>query len=69
MSVKVDEGLKSLYNLIFVFAGDYLIYETLQTSLTTSEEPTNHSIVFYYIDSNFITNVKFVIYDVSVLVI
>ncbi|XP_067617429.1 uncharacterized protein [Eurosta solidaginis] len=42
---------------------DYLLYETYQTSQTSTEEPSNHTVIFYYIDSNFITYVKFIIFD------
>ncbi|XP_064553015.1 uncharacterized protein LOC135438584 [Drosophila montana] len=43
--------------------GDDLIYETYQTSPDVSKEQTNHTVIFYYIDSDFITYVKFVIFD------
>ncbi|TMW54307.1 hypothetical protein DOY81_000580 [Sarcophaga bullata] len=43
--------------------GDFLVYETNQTSATSSEEPSNHSITFYYIDIYFITYVKFTIFE------
>lgn len=45
---------------------DYLVYETYQTSQINSQEPTNHSVTFYYIDSNFITYVRFIIFDHTV---
>ncbi|XP_014098103.3 uncharacterized protein [Bactrocera oleae] len=45
---------------------DYLVYETYQTSQTNSPEPSNHSATFYYIDSNFITYVRFIIFDHTV---
>ncbi|XP_017009400.2 uncharacterized protein [Drosophila takahashii] len=44
-------------------AGDELLHECYQTSENDSEKPANHSVVFYYIDSNCITYVKFVILD------
>ncbi|XP_034486923.1 uncharacterized protein LOC117791319 [Drosophila innubila] len=44
-------------------AGDDLIYETYQTSPDTTKMPSNHTLVFYYIDSTYITYVKFVIFD------
>ncbi|XP_017478426.1 PREDICTED: uncharacterized protein LOC108368151 [Rhagoletis zephyria] len=43
--------------------GDYLLYETYQTSHTSTEEPSNHTVTFYYIDSSFITYVRFIIFD------
>ncbi|XP_037809605.1 uncharacterized protein LOC119602261 isoform X1 [Lucilia sericata] len=43
--------------------GDFLVYETNQTSATTTELPTNHSLTFYYIDIYYITYVKFTIYE------
>ncbi|EDW80870.1 uncharacterized protein Dwil_GK11327 [Drosophila willistoni] len=42
---------------------DRLVYETYQTSADSSKAPTNHSVIFYYIDSESITYVKFVIFD------
>ncbi|XP_011181001.2 uncharacterized protein LOC105211334 [Zeugodacus cucurbitae] len=47
-------------------ADDYLLYETYQTSQTSTQEPSNHSVTFYYIDSNFITYVRFIIFDHTV---
>ncbi|CAD6993927.1 unnamed protein product [Ceratitis capitata] len=44
-------------------AGDYLLYETYQTSLKNEEEASTHNVTFYYIDSNFITYVRFIIFD------
>ncbi|XP_037944723.1 uncharacterized protein LOC119677452 [Teleopsis dalmanni] len=43
--------------------GDYLLYDTFQTSKNTTMIPTMHSVVFYYIDSDFITYIKFVVYE------
>ncbi|XP_065367693.1 uncharacterized protein LOC135960348 [Calliphora vicina] len=43
--------------------GDFLVYETNQTSATTTDLPTNHSLTFYYIDIYYITYVKFTIYE------
>ncbi|XP_017128968.1 uncharacterized protein LOC108147157 [Drosophila elegans] len=43
--------------------GDQLLYESYQTSPDVSQKPTNNSVVFYYIDNNSITYVKFVILD------
>uniref|UniRef100_A0A1I8P6J6 Uncharacterized protein n=1 Tax=Stomoxys calcitrans TaxID=35570 RepID=A0A1I8P6J6_STOCA len=43
--------------------GDYLLYEADQTSLEGTELPTNHTVLFYYIDNNFITYVEFTIFD------
>ncbi|EDV53397.1 uncharacterized protein LOC6554513 [Drosophila erecta] len=44
-------------------AGDELLYDCYQTSSQDSETPTNHSVVFYYIDNNSITYVRFAILD------
>ncbi|XP_017082875.2 uncharacterized protein LOC108115799 [Drosophila eugracilis] len=43
--------------------GDILLYQCYQTSSDDSENPTNHSVVFYYIDSNSITYVQFALMD------
>ncbi|XP_054726476.1 uncharacterized protein LOC129236241 [Anastrepha obliqua] len=45
---------------------DYLLYQTYQNSQTSTEEPSNHTVIFYYIDSNFITYVRFIIFDHTV---
>ncbi|XP_026850751.1 uncharacterized protein LOC6595123 [Drosophila persimilis] len=42
--------------------GDQLVYETFQTSPNESSVETNHTVVFYYVDSDSITYVKFVIF-------
>ncbi|XP_034660168.1 uncharacterized protein LOC117896189 [Drosophila subobscura] len=42
--------------------GDQLVYETFQTSPNESAVETNHTVVFYYVDSDSITYVKFVIF-------
>ncbi|EDW98488.1 uncharacterized protein LOC6538249 [Drosophila yakuba] len=44
-------------------AGDELLYNCYQTSPDDSETPSNHSVVFYYIDNNSITYVRFSILD------
>ncbi|XP_061393398.1 uncharacterized protein LOC133328904 [Musca vetustissima] len=43
--------------------GDYLLYHADQTSPDTTDEPTNHSVIFYFIDNSFITCVEFFIID------
>ncbi|XP_016980625.1 uncharacterized protein LOC108045737 [Drosophila rhopaloa] len=43
--------------------GDQLLYECYQSSPDDSETPTNNTVVFYYIDNNSITYVKFDILD------
>ncbi|XP_023176896.2 uncharacterized protein LOC111603512 [Drosophila hydei] len=43
--------------------GDDLIFETYQTSSGDSKEQANHTVIFYYIDSDFITYIKFVVFD------
>ncbi|KAM8703392.1 hypothetical protein ACLKA7_008072 [Drosophila subpalustris] len=44
-------------------AGDDLIFETYQTSPDAPQGRSNHTLIFYYIDSDYITYVKFVIFD------
>ncbi|XP_073818173.1 uncharacterized protein [Musca autumnalis] len=43
--------------------GDYLLYHADQTSPDVTNEATNHSVVFYFIDNSFITCVEFFIID------
>jgi len=54
-------------HLVAFFVGDDLIYETYQTSPDMPQGRSNHTLIFYYIDSDYITYVKFVIFDVSSL--
>uniref|UniRef100_A0A1A9V4Q6 Uncharacterized protein n=1 Tax=Glossina austeni TaxID=7395 RepID=A0A1A9V4Q6_GLOAU len=42
---------------------DYLLYENYQTSSEKTDHLSTHSVVFYYIDKNYITQVKFIIID------
>ncbi|XP_075145851.1 uncharacterized protein LOC142220546 [Haematobia irritans] len=43
--------------------GDHLLYQADQTSPEGTESPTDHTVVFYYIDNNLITFVEFTIVD------
>uniref|UniRef100_T1PAI1 Interferon-related developmental regulator (IFRD) n=1 Tax=Musca domestica TaxID=7370 RepID=T1PAI1_MUSDO len=43
--------------------GDYLLYQADQSSPDITKEPTNHTVVFYFIDSSFVTCVEFLIID------
>ncbi|KAL9892975.1 protein PFC0760c [Glossina fuscipes] len=43
--------------------GDYLLYENYQTSTEKTDQLSTHSVIFYYIDKNYITQVKFIIID------
>lgn len=52
------------YTNISLVLGDQLVYECYHTASETLKK--NLSVVFYYIDSDSITYVKFVIMDVSI---
>ncbi|XP_017863386.1 PREDICTED: uncharacterized protein LOC108614021 [Drosophila arizonae] len=43
--------------------GDTLIFETYQTSSGEAKTQSNQTVTFYYIDSDYITYIKFVIFD------
>ncbi|EDV94523.1 uncharacterized protein LOC6567647 [Drosophila grimshawi] len=43
--------------------GDDLLYETFQTSSDEPKGQINRTVLFYYIDSDYITYIKFVIFD------
>ncbi|XP_017092072.2 uncharacterized protein [Drosophila bipectinata] len=43
--------------------GDQLLYDCYQTTNNDSKVPTNNSLIFYYIDTSYITCVHFTIFD------
>ncbi|KAI9579167.1 hypothetical protein GQX74_014784 [Glossina fuscipes] len=51
------------YMLVIAPIRDYLLYENYQTSTEKTDQLSTHSVIFYYIDKNYITQVKFIIID------
>lgn len=53
------------FSLQALFTGDKFLYDCYQTTNNDSKMPTNNSLIFYYIDTTYITYVQFTIFDVS----